>query len=70
MTKGDRDTPAEDGTKPARRGWRDPGRWWRAVRTPLRLLHGWAVLTQHEALAVTTRALVVIGDAVFGTPQR
>ena len=34
------------------------------------LLHGWAVLTQHEALAVTTRALVMIGDAVFDLPQR
>jgi hypothetical protein len=41
-------------------------RWWKRLRVVLQAVEAGAVLKQHDALAMTTRAFVIIGDAIFG----
>ncbi|MER5884914.1 hypothetical protein ABT160_13880 [Streptomyces sp. NPDC001941] len=43
-----------------------PHGWWPLVRTVLEALEAGFVLTQHDALAAGTRAVVITGNLAFG----
>jgi hypothetical protein len=65
------DDSSADEPEPAARWWRrefDP--WWRGLSATLQILEMVAVVTNHGALAVCARALVVVGDAVVGAGRR
>lgn len=41
-------------------------RWWKPLRGLLLVVEAGAALGQHDALAITARTLVLIGDVIFG----
>ncbi|WP_326957563.1 hypothetical protein [Amycolatopsis sp. NBC_01286] len=59
----DGNDPEEGGSKRALQAWRT------VVRPSLLVVEALAVLKQHEALAATARALVMIGDVITQSYQ-